>query len=76
VETERGLEPLPDGEGVEEELAMAAAAAAPKKTHIFSFSLLLLRLLPIPQVSKKRYIYTIDDDCFVAQTPSGELRER
>ena len=24
------------------------------------------------QVSKKKYIYTIDDDCFVAKTPSGE----
>ena len=24
------------------------------------------------QVSKKRYIYTIDDDCFVATKPSGE----
>ena len=24
------------------------------------------------QVSKKRYIYTIDDDCFVAKDPSGE----
>lgn len=23
-------------------------------------------------VSKKKYIYTIDDDCFVAKTPSGE----
>ena len=23
-------------------------------------------------VSKKRYIYTIDDDCFVAKDPSGE----
>lgn len=23
-------------------------------------------------MSKKRYIYTIDDDCFVAKTPSGE----
>lgn len=23
-------------------------------------------------ISKKRYIYTIDDDCFVAKTPSGE----
>lgn len=24
------------------------------------------------QVSKKKYIYTIDDDCFVASKPSGE----
>lgn len=24
------------------------------------------------QVSKKKYIYTIDDDCFVAKTPTGE----
>ena len=24
------------------------------------------------QVSKKRYIYTIDDDCFVAKTPGGD----
>ena len=24
------------------------------------------------QVSKKRYIYTIDDDCFVAKSPTGE----
>ena len=24
-----------------------------------------------PQVSKKKYIYTIDDDCFVAKDPSG-----
>ena len=24
------------------------------------------------QVSKKRYIYTIDDDCFVANKPNGE----
>lgn len=23
-------------------------------------------------VSKKRYIYTIDDDCFVCKNPSGE----
>ncbi len=23
-------------------------------------------------MSKKKYIYTIDDDCFVAKTPSGE----
>jgi reversibly glycosylated polypeptide/UDP-arabinopyranose mutase len=23
-------------------------------------------------VSKKKYIYTIDDDCFVAKAPSGE----
>lgn len=23
-------------------------------------------------VSRKKYIYTIDDDCFVAKTPSGE----
>lgn len=23
-------------------------------------------------VSKKKYIYTIDDDCFVAKNPSGE----
>lgn len=30
---------------------------------------------PMHQVSKKRYIFTIDDDCFVAQTPSGELPE-
>ena len=33
-------------------------------------------MLAIPQMSKKRYIFTIDDDCFVAQTPSGELQER
>ena len=26
----------------------------------------------VTQVSKKKYIYTIDDDCFVAKTPSGE----
>jgi len=26
----------------------------------------------LAQVSKKKYIYTIDDDCFVAKTPSGE----
>jgi reversibly glycosylated polypeptide/UDP-arabinopyranose mutase len=25
-------------------------------------------------VSKKRYIYTIDDDCFVAKNPSDEVR--
>lgn len=52
---------------------MAAAAVVgvgvKKKTHI-----LLPPLLTI-QMSKKRYIFTIDDDCFVAQTPSGE-RER
>ena len=29
----------------------------------------------LQQVSKKRYIFTIDDDCFVAQTPSGEPKE-
>lgn len=25
-------------------------------------------------VSKKRYIYTIDDDCFIAKNPSDEVR--
>jgi reversibly glycosylated polypeptide/UDP-arabinopyranose mutase len=24
-------------------------------------------------VSKKRYVYTIDDDCFVAKNPSNEV---
>ncbi len=31
-----------------------------------------LHALACAQVSKKRYIYTIDDDCFVAKDPSGE----
>lgn len=25
-------------------------------------------------ISKKRYIYTIDDDCFVAKNPKSEVR--
>ncbi|KIY91856.1 hypothetical protein MNEG_16107, partial [Monoraphidium neglectum] len=25
-------------------------------------------------VSKKRYVFTIDDDCFVAKNPRGEVR--
>ena len=25
-------------------------------------------------VSKKRYVYTIDDDCFVAKNPKSEVR--
>lgn len=29
-------------------------------------------LVLLHQVSKKKYIYTIDDDCFVAKNPSGE----
>ena len=27
-------------------------------------------------VSKKRYVFTIDDDCFVAKNPKGEVRGR
>lgn len=34
-------------------------------------STLLMRACTRPQVSKKKYIYTIDDDCFVAKDPSG-----
>jgi len=26
-------------------------------------------------VSKKRYVFTIDDDCFVAKNPRGEVRQ-
>ena len=29
-------------------------------------------MLCCTQISKKKYIYTIDDDCFVASTPTGE----
>ena len=32
---------------------------------------LLKRACARPQVSKKKYVYTIDDDCFVAKDPSG-----
>lgn len=27
-------------------------------------------------ISKKRYIYTIDDDCFVAKNPTNEVSSR
>lgn len=30
-----------------------------------------MRACTRPQVSKKKYVYTIDDDCFVAKDPSG-----
>ena len=68
VEGESGGE-AEEGRGVEKRRASNNGGGVEKKKLTFS----LLLFLSIPQMSKKRYIFTIDDDCFVAQTPSGEL---
>ena len=71
-----GGESAREREGKEQAMHGGKQKAERRQKRRKNSSSLLFSLFPSAQVSKKRYIFTIDDDCFVAQTPSGEGERR